>query len=194
MPIKCDDLKGLLDESLNRHGLNPVLTLAVALASKYEGMGRVGLSRYLSLRERQVRHIIDFLKKGNKNLSRTISNVIDMLSIQVIGVHGEKAIVMYKELGIDIIELVSKHVVYLRDFIVIFSANPSKVEAIGVVSENKVSYPGMPPDIEIHYVKPVEKAVFEGNGIVIWFNNYRRYLDDAVIIASISMLCSRSPR
>lgn len=191
MLIKCSDLK-TLEESLRKHELNPVLTLAIAIASKYEGMGRVGLSKYLSLRERLVRRVMDFLKRGDPSLINIMSSVINILGIHVLSIDDDKAIVLYTKLDTEIIELVSRFVIYFRDYVVIFSANPNKIEAVGIVMDDKITYPGMPPEIEMHYVKHVERFMPRSNGIVVWFKNYRKYLDDAVFIVSVLMLCSRN--
>lgn len=160
--------------------------LSVSLLLK-EGYGRVAIAKKLKFRERLVRGIIEGLKK----------NGVDKYVVKTIGMLGKVHVnapwlsckpVVYDNIDGELLNSVLTRIISMRDYIVINSGNPNKVEVIGILKSSALMYPGLPQKLLQPYIK-IAGLVESTNGIIVCWKNYVDYLDDAVFLASLTNMC-----
>lgn len=186
--ITCQRLLELLKIAQNIGiGLKELLSISLLLK---EGYGRVAIAKRLKFRERLVRDIIKNLR--GSNAENTVIKAIGALSKDPLSAPWLTCKpVVYSNVGDELIRAVLVHVVSVRDYIVINSGNPGKVEVIGVVNLGKLEYPGLPPELADPYIK-LATLVQASSGILICWKNYVEHVDDAVFLASLTNICGLS--
>ncbi|MEM0000573.1 MAG: hypothetical protein QXP03_05105 [Desulfurococcaceae archaeon] len=186
--ITCKELVELLNVARNI-GIEFREFLGVSLLLK-EGYGRVAIAKRLKFRERLVRGVIEGLKKNG--IEELVVRTIGMLSRALINAPwlGCKPVV-YGNIDEELLGRVLTHIVSMRDYIVINSGNPDKVEVIGVLRSSVLEYPGLPQELLQPYVK-VARLVGAANGILVCWKDYVDYFDDAVFLASLTNMCFKS--
>lgn len=188
MLITCKELLSLV--AVARNSKIDVLEFLGALLMITRSYGRVYTSKRLGIRERVVRRVAD--------ISKSISGVPEIVAVFEKMVLERKSLsctpILYTGLSEELIQKTRSAVVGLRDRIVIFSRDPSKIEVIGVLNGCNVEYPGVPPELLRPYEEVTIPALNKGvqRGLVVCWRNYRDELDDAALLAALGSLCETS--
>jgi hypothetical protein len=183
--ISCRDLveAALKLRSLD---LDAVDTFSVILAVLSEGVGRVAVSKMLGLTERSVRKVTTLLRNSELSwLSGLLSRVV---ITRVTAPWLTCQPVLYTGLSSELLEATCKRVVLLRDFIVISSREPSKIEVIGVLRNSELVLPGLVEEYAEPYLK-IRELLPSTSGLLVCWRNYRRFFDDSVLLYSLAQLC-----
>lgn len=184
--IDCKSLL-LVSEKASKTGLGLVELISVSLLLK-EGLGRIAISRRLNYRERLVREVIKSLK--SEDLKEQVFKLLANFASMKIDAPWLKCVpIFYGHFDHSVLECVESRVVALRDYLIILSGNPSKVEAIGLVLNRAVKYPGLPTELLEPYYSAA-MLVREKNGIVLCWREYKGHIDDSILLASLANLCS----
>ncbi|MEM4717656.1 MAG: hypothetical protein QXE81_02715 [Desulfurococcaceae archaeon] len=184
--IDCNSLRELKDLSRLLE-TDLVLLIGIILLAN-EGLGRVAISKRVLTGERVVRRVIDYLfkDKGRKYMNNLYSFNVRELPVDWLKCEP----VLYIGFEQEIIEMVKYNIVAFRDYIVINSRDPRKIEVIGVIQGGALIFPGVPLDISGPY-NELSRFVKPGdNGIIICWNKYNKALDNAILLTSIISLCS----
>ncbi|MEM0282078.1 MAG: hypothetical protein QXW93_00635 [Desulfurococcaceae archaeon] len=187
--INCSDLLEVTYLK-NRRGLKllDIITTALMLLEKH---GRVSIAKKLGCTERQARNIIEFLKK-EKEYFTILQRVLSRIERKVIyAIEVDCNPVAYYNLANDLILAIMQNIVALRDYIIIHSGDPEKIEIIGIVKNGELEIPGIPPDLAAKYAG-LSRFLEDLNGVVVCWRKYNENLDDAVFILSLIDLCSSS--
>ena len=192
--MNCKDLmriyRGLADEDFL-----VLASMIVYLTNKC--IGRVRLAKELGITERKARNIIDMLtKKGiiygsiNKCIvDELMRYYVDMVNTREL---DNRKITFFKVIDQEIASLIEKHVVDLRDYIILAIKDPHAIEIIGYVDyKGEIHIPGVP----VEYYGEYEKLLYtidlgENTAFIIW-RKYRKYYCEASLIYGLYMLCSR---
>lgn len=186
--ISCNDLKESTSR-LQQSGLSVIDVFSVTLASLTEGVGRVALSKMLGLTERTVRKITMLLKIGELHW---LSSLLEKITINNINAPWLTCKpVLYGGFSEELLNIVSRRIVLLRDFIIISSKEPGKVEVLGVLINGDLAYPGLVGEYCEPYLK-LREILPRTNGLLVCWRNYKRYLDDSVLLVSLAYLCEYS--
>jgi hypothetical protein len=180
-----------LDSTLavERLGLDPVEVFSTLLALLSEGIGRVALSKKLGFPERTVRKVVTLVKTGELSWLRGVFIEISVTSINAPWLNCQP--VLYEGFNSGLLDTVRENIVLLRDFIVISSREPGKVEVIGVLIGDNLVYPGLVEEYSEPYLK-LRELLPRTTGLLVCWRSYRRYLDDSILIASLAYLCKHS--
>ncbi|MEM4482141.1 MAG: hypothetical protein QXK88_03000 [Desulfurococcaceae archaeon] len=183
--IDCAKLMKVLNEA-KEMGLELIELISIGLLLK-EGLGRTAISKRLEYRERFVREAIDKLKSSDHIIS--LLGLLEYFNIVEINAPWLKSKpVFYGYFDPALLEKIESKVVVLRDYLVIFSGDPNKVETIGLLYDRELKYPGLPIELSEPYQKLV--GLIKGtNGVLLCWRNYRKYTDDSILLASLSNLC-----
>lgn len=156
-----------------------------------EGYGRTAIAKKLGYRERLVRDTIEAIKRSG--LEARMARLLDHLHKSVVRAKWLTCTpVVYSNLDEELTRTVLEDVVSLRDYIVVHSRSPAKVEVIGVVSGGRLEYPGLPAEIVDPYLKILEH-LNTASGLVVCWKGYTEYTDDSALLASLADLCSSAP-
>jgi len=183
--VCCRDLREsvLIIQQLNLDTIEVFSTLLAVLA---EDVGRVALSKKLGFTERTVRKIITLVKSGKLSWLAEILRKISINSISAPWLTCQP--ILYVGFSEEILNTISKKVVLLRDFIVISSREPGKVEVLGVLRDRDLFYPGLVGEYNEPYLK-LREVLPRTSGLLVCWRNYKRYLDDSVLLVSLAYLC-----
>ena len=183
--INCSDLREYIFK-IQERGLDVVEVFSTVLAVLTENIGRVALSKRLGFSERTVRNIVTMLKTGELSWLVDFLGKITITSISAPWLSCQP--VLYTGLSSELLEDTLRRVVLLRDFIVISSKEPSKVEVLGVLREGDLVFPGLVEEYSEPYLK-LREVLSRTSGLLVCWRNYRRFLDDSVLLLSLSRLC-----
>ncbi|MEM1713934.1 MAG: hypothetical protein QXW36_05325, partial [Desulfurococcaceae archaeon] len=137
------------------------------------------------------RNIIECLKK-EKEYFTILQRVLSRIERKVIyTIEANCNPVAYHNLANDLILAIMQNIVALRDYIIIHSGDPEKIEIIGIVKNGELEIPGIPPDLAAKYAG-LSRFLEDLNGVVVCWRKYNENLDDAVFILSLIDLCSSS--
>lgn len=186
--LSCRELLELREIS-QRIGIGFKEFLGVGILLR-EGYGRTAIAKKLGCRERLVRGAIEAIRRSGLE-----THVVRLLS------YFHKSIVkaewltctpvVYSNLDEELTRTVLECIVPLRDYIVVHSRNPAKVEVIGVVRGGRLEYPGLPAEIVGPYLKILEH-LNTTSGLVVCWKSYTEYTDDSALLASLADLCCSS--
>ena len=186
--VGCSDLVELYVVA-QKIGVNPVEMLSVSLLVK-EGLGRVAISKKLGLSERTVRNILHALKASRA--TEVVLGVLHRLQRRLLHAPWLTCSpVLYSGVGSDVTRVLLTHVVSARDYIVVYSGDPDKVEVVGVVESGRLEYPGIPQEIVGPYME-LGNLVATSSGVLVCWRNYVEHVDDAVLLVSLARLCAVS--
>lgn len=182
--VSCSDLLKYSEYALKADiRVEDLISITLLLR---DGYGRVAIAKKLGLRERYVRSVVEFLKK---NYFSELVKSIESLKITSLDLSGFNCrFIHYENICKTILDEVYRSIVSFRDYIVVHSRDPFKIEVIGVLRNNTLEYPGLPRELQEQYLV-VKNQLPSGNGIVVCWKNYRGYIDDASLIASLIDIC-----
>jgi len=183
--ISCRDLVEATSR-LRERGLVVVEAFSVVLAVLAESVGRVALSKMLGLTERTVRRVATLLKSGELSWLRDLLREVATTTITAPWLTCQP--VLYTGLSSELLEAVSRRVVLLRDFIVISSGEPSKLEVLGVLKNSELVFPGLVEECAEPYLR-LRGVLPSTSGLLVCWRNYKRFLDDSVLLYSLARLC-----
>lgn len=171
---------------IEKFSLDEPTTYAVTyLRSK--GYGRVFIANYLDVPERLVRKILTLL--SSRLDADSPMDVVKKLTV----VRGDQlegcTPLFYTGLSREFIEVIHERVVLFRDFIVISSKRPDKVEVIGVCTSGVLEFPGVPENIAGKYVD-LYRDIAKGDGLAICWRDYKEAVDEGVLLSSLTRLCA----
>ncbi|MEM2025981.1 MAG: hypothetical protein QXW94_06795 [Desulfurococcaceae archaeon] len=167
-------------------GLELIELISIGLLLK-EGLGRTAISKRLEYRERLVREAIDKLKSSDRIIS-LLGLLEDFNIVEINAAWLKCKPVFYGHFNPTLLKEIGNKVVALRDYLVIFSGDPNKVEIIGLLYDRELKYPGLPIELSEPYHNLV--GLINGtNGVLLCWRNYRKYTDDSILLASLSSLC-----
>lgn len=184
--ISCSELLELA-RITRKHGLKPLEVIAVKLLL-LENYGRVSIAKKLGFTERQARNIVDYLKR-EKEVSLLMQRVLRGIERRLLNDMGFTCKpALYLNLADNLLSIIQRKIISLRDYIVIYSGNPEKVEVLGVVKEGVLNIPGLPEEIAEQYAK-LNSLVSGLTGALVCWRNYSECIDDAIFISSLIDLC-----
>ena len=183
--INCRDLEESILK-VKQSGLNTIEVFSIVFALLTENVGRVALSKKLGFSERTVRKIVSLLKTSDLSQIFELLGRINVTTINAPWLSCQP--VLYEGFSSEVLESISEKIILLRDFIVISSREPSKIEVLGVLRNNHLIYPGLIEDYAKPYLKLREKLP-ETSGLLVCWRNYKRFLDDSILLTSLSRLC-----
>lgn len=153
-----------------------------------EKYGRVSIAKKLGFTERQVRNILDYLTREEET-SILLQRVLSLIERRLLEVEEFSCIpVLYLNLDDNLLTVIQRKIVSLRDYIVIYSSNPEKIEILGVVREGVIDLPGLPDYVAKRYTK-LNFNVKGLTGALVCWRDYNESVDDAIFISSLIDLC-----
>lgn len=163
-------------------------TTYTVLFMRRTGYGRIAITKYTGLQERSVRRIIETIE--NSPFTNHIIQVVDSLDVVEFKTSSKHYHpVLYSGLEQSILDTIRKNIVLFRDYIVISTGDPWKLEVIGVVYVNTRDFPGLPENLRRVYLNEID-FVENKNGVLIYWRKYKKYIDDAVVLTAITNLCN----
>lgn len=182
--ITCKSLlsvRGLIEKL----SLDESTTYAVTyLRSK--GYGRVFIANYLNVPERLVRKVL-MLLSSCPDTNSPIDVVKELTVVRSDQLEGCTPL-FYSGLSREFIEVIQERVVLFRDFIVISSRRPDKVEVIGVCTSGVLDFPGVPESLVDKYIN-LYRDIARGDGLAICWRDYREAIDEGILLSSLTKLC-----
>jgi len=179
----------ILCEALNTIkslGLDEKITYTVLFMHR-TGYGRIAITKYTGLQERRVRRVIETIESSP--LTNHIIQIVDSLDVVEFKTTSKHYYpVLYSGLEQSILDTIRKNIVLFRDYIVILTSDPWKLEVIGVVHDNTREFPGLPENLRGVYLNKID-FVENKNGVLIYWRKYKRFIDDAVVLTAITHLC-----
>lgn len=154
-----------------------------------EGYGRVAISRRLGFGERRIRGIVNVLKKSNC-LDRVFRVLTSFQREAIRTTHLKCTPVLYSNLDENLLNNLAGMIVTLRDYIVVNSRDPTKIEVIGIVKAGMLIYPGLPDQFTGPYMK-IAEFIQNRSGLLTCWTEYKEYLDDATLLASLIDICAQ---
>mgnify|MGYP001772695368 CR=1 FL=1 len=183
--LSCKDLLAI-SAVARMAGEKSLYFYAVALLA-LKGYGRVAISKKLGIREREARKILEALR-----LNQHALNLVKEFGRVVLSAAGlECKPVVYTGLAEDVLSIVESRVVLFRDYLVINSRNPEKVEVIGTCRSGSLKLPGVPEDVAYRY-RCLEEFSKSTHGVLVCWKSYEEVADDALVLLSLSELCKHS--
>lgn len=163
----------------------------ILLYIDYKCAGRIFVHKTLGYTERKTRSNIEklvekgFLQKTNYSIciSEHASKLLGNLSINRKQI-GKQILVSINGISHRLIHIVKYKLLRFRDYIVIYTMDPSSLEIIGYTINDTIYIPGLPDDLLIYYRKIIEGSV-HGDALFILWNRYRKYIYDSVALFSI---------
>uniref|UniRef100_A0A7C4D7K8 Uncharacterized protein n=2 Tax=Staphylothermus marinus TaxID=2280 RepID=A0A7C4D7K8_STAMA len=189
--MKCNKLVEL-SNLIDLNNLNALTTIYVYISEKC--IGRVALSKILGVGEREARSVINYLKNTNILTGReeTCINIelIDKYGLKINTVEiGRYNLSLIKIEDRDLINYIMKHIVKLRDHLVIRTQNPYSIEIIGFYNGFKHVIPGLPNYLYDQYLEILVKQRMSKNTLFILWNQYRKYYCEAYVTNSLYNIC-----
>jgi hypothetical protein len=184
--VSCNELLELA-RRIKLHGLKLPDLIAVKMLF-LEKYGRVSIAKKLGFTERQVRNILDYLTREEET-SILLQRVLSLIERRLLEVEEFSCIpVLYLNLDDNLLTVIQRKIVSLRDYIVIYSSNPEKIEILGVVREGVIDLPGLPDYVAKRYTK-LNFNVKGLTGALVCWRDYNESVDDAIFISSLIDLC-----
>lgn len=186
MLISCDQLIRLIHLK-DKRGLKLLDVIATTLLL-LENHGRVSIAKKLGCTERRARNIIDFLKR-ERDYFLILQRVLTQIRREELHVKDlDCRPIVYHNLAEDLVSTIMQNVVELRDYIIIHSGNPDKIEIIGIVKNGKLEIPGLPLELATRYAS-LTPSIEGLTGVVTCWREYNENTDDAIFILSLVDLC-----
>lgn len=187
--VNCELIDMIIKVISSYKELEPPFILAIAMMAM-KGYGRVMMSRISGLRERAVRNALSYIRSIHSDIHDLITSLLNnrrRVEASTMPLTCEP--VLYTGFDDLIMKAVKSQVVKLRDFIVVNSRDPYKIEVIGVVENGTITIPGLPEELQSLYCKINDLVPRDSNGIIVCWRRYREFIDDSSLLLSLGELC-----
>lgn len=162
---------------------------------KEKCIGRKALVTKTRFRERQVRAIVESLVNRGflvKDHETCIQDLIYSFLKEVKTTHwiADGGYVVNTLCCFDpqLLDLVSKSVVQLRDTIVIDFKDPWVFEVLGVYYGNKLVLPGVPDEASTRFTDLLRNHLVDGSIVIVW-RRFREYVYEASVFHGLTKIC-----
>jgi len=160
-------------------------------------IGRVHLSRELSISEREARNLLEeLIRKGivEDAIEKCVSeSFISKLNFKIYSSElPDRVVTMILAVSEDLLHMLERHVVALRDLVVINVGDPTALEVIGYVDKRgRLLLPKVPTNYRRKYVEAIRELTIPSNTIFVFWTKYRRYYSEAALLISLATLCAK---
>ncbi len=192
--MNCREICSLYEELL---GSNQLLFTALLVFLENKCIGRVRFSKELGIMERKARNIIAELVDRGIVEDSVEKCIVDEIYRKYHGlfttIYSKRHYITFlKNITQEIIELINKHVVVLRDYIVLTLQEPCSLEVIGYVWDRKISIPRVPPKYIEKYISSIPRKYLRDNSVfVIWSKDrYKKYYSETALYYGLYKICS----
>jgi len=156
-------------------------------------IGRVNVAKKLRVSERTARKTISRLIE-KRILVKSYDTCIDPSIASSIGEISSIELSSNRFLTIlyvedDILELVDKYTVALRDYVLIMVKDPRALEIIGYYDGHVIVMPGVPSEYRSQYMKLLENISWRNKSVFIIWRKYRDYFSEASLLYGLYRVC-----
>jgi hypothetical protein len=166
---------------------DPATALTTIALYKFEGLGRVYISKLLSVPERRVRRVVELLSKLGEEEYETLMRVLHGIKIDRKTV-GRYEVTVFYPFNTRLVECVAEKVVYFRDLLVINLGDFKRLFMIGV-KIGQLIFPLVPEEISRSFVESLEPDTSPNSIVIVWSSPHS-LVDEASVLVSLSNLCT----
>ncbi|AFK51170.1 hypothetical protein TCELL_0746 [Thermogladius calderae 1633] len=184
--IDCQALIELYRSVKEHFDEDPAIALSTIALYKFEGVGRVYISKFLNVPERRVRRVVESLSKLGEKEYEALMRVLHSIKVDRMTV-GHYEVTTFHPFNPRLVECVAEKVVYFRDLLVINLGDFKRLFMIGVKT-GRLLFPLVPDEISRSFVEPLEPATSPNSIVIVWSSPHS-LVDEASVLVSLSNLC-----
>jgi len=174
---------GVLEEHFQRRAVE---ALSVAFLFFKERVGRTHISRRLGLTERQVRGILEKLRKLGGGELDLLEGFLSSLRVERASLNGFESTI-YSAFSPRLIDCLANRIIYFRDALVVALEDFRKIYLIGVKS-NRLDFPMAPKDLTKVFIENLDPKAGANSIVVVW-SRYEPVVDDVAVVTSLTRMC-----
>ncbi|MCI4461354.1 MAG: hypothetical protein JHC12_00110 [Thermogladius sp.] len=174
---------GILEAHFQRRAVE---ALSVAFLFYRERVGRMHISRRLGLTERQVRGILEKLRKLSGGELDLLEGFMNSLRVERASFNGFESTI-YSPFSPRLIECLANSIIYFRDSLVVALEDFRKIYLIGVKSD-RLGFPLAPEDLTRVFIENLDPRAGANSIVVVW-SRYEPVVDDVAVVSSLTRMC-----